>query len=393
MRIPCTIGVAAIVLATASGTAAQNRFRGLDTNNDGVITRQEWRGNDRSFRNQDWNGDGVLSGDEVRTGARRQDWDQDWNRDGIVDRQDTQIAQRFYGYDMNTDGRVAVNEWPGDQRLFTRLDTNRDRFLTIQEYTTGAGFRLDAQGGPVYRFSSLDANRDGSISRSEWTLGNADFNRLDVNRDNRITRFEFENDTTGNAGSPSSGEFATFDLNRDGWITRSESRLSAGEFDRFDVNNDNRISRFEFENAAPLGDLDSSSQPDRFDVVDRNRDGWLTRSEWRGAEAGFTRLDTNRDNRLSRSEYDGVLTPQSNTTPRSGAWRTGYDRGTQEGRAAGREDFVRNHGWDLEGQRELVRADSGYQSNMGSLNDYQDGYREGFRRAYREGFEAARDNR
>ena len=115
------------------------RFRGMDRNNDGRITRAEWRGNDQSFRNQDWNGDGVLSGEEVRPGAQRQNWNQDWNRDGIVDDQDTQIAQRFRGYDMDNDDRVAASEWPGDQRLFTRLDTNRDRYLTMQEYTTGAG--------------------------------------------------------------------------------------------------------------------------------------------------------------------------------------------------------------------------------------------------------------
>ena len=42
------------------------RFKGMDTNRDGVITRREWRGNDRSFQNHDRNRDGVLSGREVR---------------------------------------------------------------------------------------------------------------------------------------------------------------------------------------------------------------------------------------------------------------------------------------------------------------------------------------
>ena len=58
---------------------------------------------------------------------------------------------------------------------------------------------------------------------------------------------------------------------------------------------------------------------------------------------------------------------------------------------AGREDFVRNQGWDLEGQRELEQADSGYTPQVGTLSDYQAGYREGFRNAYREGFYTARD--
>ena len=48
-----------------------NRFRGLDTNNDGMITRREWRGNDQSFRQHDRNGDGILSGSEMRSGKKR----------------------------------------------------------------------------------------------------------------------------------------------------------------------------------------------------------------------------------------------------------------------------------------------------------------------------------
>jgi peptidoglycan hydrolase-like protein with peptidoglycan-binding domain len=51
----------------------QMKFHGMDANNDGVITRQEYPGDDRSFANHDWNGDGVLSGEEVRPGARRPD--------------------------------------------------------------------------------------------------------------------------------------------------------------------------------------------------------------------------------------------------------------------------------------------------------------------------------
>jgi hypothetical protein len=382
MRLPLQIALAAGILASATTAEAQMRYQAMDTNKDGVITRNEWRGTDRAFRNEDWNGDGVLSGDEVRRGARRQNWSQDWNRDGRVDNLDSQIFQRFRGYDTNNDNRVARSEWPGDQPLFTRLDTSRDGYLSIQEYTQGGGFVLDAQGGPSFRFSNIDANNDGWIARSEWNMSTADFNRLDLNRDNRISRFEFENDTAAyNDYRYAPAQFNTFDVNRDGWLTRPESRMTNIEFDRFDANRDNRISRFEFDNVAAA--TDPSTYYDRFAAVDVNHDGWLTRSEWRGTEAGFTRLDANRDNRLSRTEYDAEV---STETTRSAAWRTGYDRGIQEGRAAGREDYVRRQGWDLEGQRELERADSGYTPQVGTLSDYQAGYREGFRNAYRAGF-------
>src|SRR5919107_5985933 len=50
----------------ATGDSLRMRFRAMDTDKDGVITRAEWRGSDQSFRQQDTNGDGVLSGDEVQ---------------------------------------------------------------------------------------------------------------------------------------------------------------------------------------------------------------------------------------------------------------------------------------------------------------------------------------
>lgn len=274
-----------ILLAlTAAEAQAQNRFQGMDSNRDGVITRAEWRGNAQSFRQHDWNGDGVLSGDEVRTGAQRQtnNRGQDWNRDGIVNNEDVQIAQRYRGYDLNDDGRVMSGEWPGTRELFSRLDANRDGSLTMQEYLNGSGYRLDSLGGPMNSFATIDANRDG-------------------------------------------------------WITRSEWRMAPNDFARIDRNRDNRISSFEFDDAASYGSFYGSDH--------------------------------------------------------SGAWKRGYDRGIIEGRSAGREDYVRTRRWDLEGQRELEGADSGYNSSFGSVDDYRNGYREGFRLAYREGFDSARNNR
>ena len=55
---------------------ANKRFRGMDRNGDGVITRDEWRGNDQSFRKHDLNGDNVLSGDELRGKGGDEDDDQ-----------------------------------------------------------------------------------------------------------------------------------------------------------------------------------------------------------------------------------------------------------------------------------------------------------------------------
>lgn len=117
------------------------RFRGLDRNNDGVITRSEWRGNNRSFQVQDWNRDGVLSGEEVRAGGRRE-------------------AQRgddsnFDALDANRNNRIERREWQARLDEFNRLDVNNDNFLSRAELEGTAGFGVGTTGSAIRVDSSV----------------------------------------------------------------------------------------------------------------------------------------------------------------------------------------------------------------------------------------------
>src|SRR5216117_453145 len=103
---PASAGLFAACAIDASAQSRNSmRFQDMDRNNDGVITRDEWRGSDQSFNVHDWNHDGVLSGDEVRLGARR--------RDGSRDNVDFDSAYREYEFD----------DWT--ERGFLALDHNR----------------------------------------------------------------------------------------------------------------------------------------------------------------------------------------------------------------------------------------------------------------------------
>ena len=316
----------AIVLAVAGGqtAAAQRerpmRFQGLDRNNDGRITRAEWKGSDQSFKVHDWNGDGVLSGDEVRPGARRVERQ---NRDRDFDTPD-----REYQFD----------DWT------------------------------------VRGFNSLDHNRDNRITADEWHFDRESFRRADHNRDGVISRSEFLNENAEDQDDDREDRFAYLDVNGDNRISRDEWHGSRANFDILDDNRDGVLTRTEVFGTEP--------PPDLFTSVDANRNGTIARDEWHWSLGTFDRLDKNRDGQLTREEFLGTVPGAT----RSQAYRAGYDRGLIEGRAAGREDRERNQGWDLEGQRELEQADSGYDPQMGARPDYQAGYREAFRVAYREGF-------
>lgn len=299
---------------------AQIRFQVMDTNNDRIIQRAEWRGSARSFQVHDWNGDGVLSGVEVRIGARRpaqanrtpRDLDTPWDPMLV----DDWTVEHFRSLDRNRDGRVSAAEWPYERETFRRVDHNGDNIVSQTEFVGGDDVDVDDDAEDLFEY--LDDNNDGRVTRAEWHGTAARFN--------------------------------TLDRDRNGVLTRTEA-------------------------------MGTEAPADLFDAIDANNDRGISRNEWRWSTASFDIRDANRDGRLTREEFVGI------TSNRTTAYRAGYDRGLAEGRQAGREDRARNT-WDLEGQRELEQADSGYQTSIGPRAEYQAGYREGFRRGYREGWDA-----
>jgi hypothetical protein len=118
-----TVALGATVLDAQQ--SRRMRFRGMDVNRDGVITRSEWRGNARSFETHDTNRDGVLSGLEVDITDR----DAARERDGWDD-----LVDVFDSVDRNNDGAIARDEWYGDRATFNRLDRDRNGVLRLSEF-------------------------------------------------------------------------------------------------------------------------------------------------------------------------------------------------------------------------------------------------------------------
>ena len=217
------------------------RFRAMDRNADGRVTRQEWRGSAQSFRIHDWNSDGVLSGDEVRPGALRPRDVNDFNPRRNRDYGDwTQEA--FADLDHNRDGRITKDEWHYDNEAWLRADRNRDNVLTRAEFVVDATSDLDRDD----RFEYLDANNNGRIDRTEWHGTRDAFEWLDRNNDGTLSRTEI----VGESVNEESDAFVSLDYNRDGRLSPDEWHWSRRSFLRQDINRDGAVSREEFSSPA-----------------------------------------------------------------------------------------------------------------------------------------------
>jgi hypothetical protein len=260
--------LAAVITAPASldaqrggGQAEQMRFQGMDQNNDGSISRSEWRGSDRSFQNHDWNNDGQLSGAEVRPGAQRdanfEEADHVPNR---FERFASWTTAGFNNLDHNRDRTITTNEWHYDMETFRRVDSNRDGSLDQREFLGG-----DVDDDRDDTFDDLDWNNNGRVERTEWHGGDAAFTSLDNNRDGVLSRFEVAGGQ--NSANDKWDQFAALDYNRNGSIGRDEWHWSAATFTRRDTNRNGLLSRSEFDAGggnpapAPVGTTGAQTRP------------------------------------------------------------------------------------------------------------------------------------
>ncbi len=91
------------------------KLKQMDANQDGTITREEWKGKPRGFERIDRNGDGSISREETTMAGG-----------GRGKRQLKQM-------DTNNDQQISREEWKGSAEAFGQLDANNDGILTTEE--------------------------------------------------------------------------------------------------------------------------------------------------------------------------------------------------------------------------------------------------------------------
>ena len=194
---------------------------------------------------------------------------------------------------------------------FDRSDPNRDGRHSKKEYIEDGNFMTPQARRGI--FGAADNNADGFVTRVEYVLNRiitdeakGIVQRTDTDKNGKIVKGEFV------AGSPlkdkalAAAVFDALDANGDGSITIREYLRVWGGWARDNYKAQEaaiaaRLAKLGKGGQAPGG---PPSVEQIFKIMDRDKDGKLTATEFRGPGHVFTAADRNKDGLVSRREMD-----------------------------------------------------------------------------------------
>lgn len=173
-----------------------------------------------------------LTRAEVAQKAQQHFTKLDANKDGFLTKAEADAAAHA------VHERVEQRMDKRGDAMFVRFDANKDGKVTRAEadavFAARKGARKDAKAAPSWdKFAGrLDTNKDGVISNAEFDAGQAKFAQ-------RVAESGSKRGLAGNM-------FAAADSNKDGKVSLAEATATAtAQFDKVDANKDGTLTRDE----------------------------------------------------------------------------------------------------------------------------------------------------
>eukprot|EP00658_Telonema_sp_P-2_P055032 TRINITY_DN43766_c0_g1_i1.p1 TRINITY_DN43766_c0_g1~~TRINITY_DN43766_c0_g1_i1.p1 ORF type:complete len:575 (+),score=152.91 TRINITY_DN43766_c0_g1_i1:113-1837(+) len=303
------------IMAAAKGKVKQD-LENLDANRDGVVSREEWAraGRDgKDFDMYDFNANGVLDADELEymaatklTVARAVGDDQLTSEDAeFVEASRAKARQEIIRMDADANGEVDRAEFQASGRKghtnqqFDLYDVDSSEALTREEME----LMVETQARARILQTELDQNKDGVVDRDEFG-SSLTFEVYDEDGSGALDKDEVELMVA--VQQISKNQMKEMDSNRDGELSRQEWREhgeDANEFDAYDLNHDGKLDcrELELRNAAKAKVRQLRSR------IDSNKDGFVDRDEATAAGLSideFERSDLNLDGVLDQRELE-----------------------------------------------------------------------------------------
>jgi len=216
-------------------------------------------------------------------------------------------GKMFEQLDTNKDGQVTKAEMQtAAEKHITAADKNGDRAASPDELRARA--QAERQAHRANRFSKKDQNGDGALTKDELPqMPPQAFQRLDSDGNGAITQAEFKavkgkHHGKRNAHDPKK-RFDRLDKNSDGKLSREEAaKMPQRRFEQLDKNSDGTLTLAELTAGKGKGKF-RKGHGKHMRGADTNQDGNIDVNEAR-AMAGkrFDRLDKNHNGVLDKEE-------------------------------------------------------------------------------------------
>ena len=309
--------------AKKKGTASKSKkpktiLKNMDKDGDTKVARQEWRGQKALFGKIDANQDDHLTLKELNAhfgSPAGSDGKKKKGGKAKAQKSKTKTPQTLVkNMDTDGDGKIAREEWKGQEDQFDKIDADRDTRLTVEELgahlSTLAGSEAGKKGsgkpkGPNTVIKNMDEDGDGTIARDEWKGPAEAYDQIDADGDNRVTAKELaaiigaREQSKGGKGKKADVKnpataVTNMDKNRDSVVARDEWTGPGKQFEMMDANRDNKLTPEEL--AASF-----------VKKLDKDGNGKLSRGETKFSKERFDKLDKDGDDHISAKEYSADL--------------------------------------------------------------------------------------